>query len=192
MGEYAKRLSDGAEVKIGTCENMYYLRYEDRYLMEKLPGNVDPAIDINLRWRLPFEDEDDWAIYPGANSGMIYNRGFDLYRIGESGYAIGYSHPDYVRSPGNIQLRHDCGLLLNVTCYHGIETPKGNDDISVHWNGKDSRPIELAYIKNTDCGVFPIVRCKHCQTMWLARWEDVMPYIPEGEMRNRLSKYAMQ
>ncbi len=30
MGEYAKRASDGVEVKIGTCEAMYYLRFEDR------------------------------------------------------------------------------------------------------------------------------------------------------------------
>ncbi len=30
MGEYAKRLSDGTEIKIGTCEEMLYLRFEDR------------------------------------------------------------------------------------------------------------------------------------------------------------------
>jgi ferredoxin hydrogenase len=30
MGEYAKRKSDGLEVKIGTCASMYYLRYEQR------------------------------------------------------------------------------------------------------------------------------------------------------------------
>ena len=30
MGEYARRKSDNESIKIGTCESMYYLRYEDR------------------------------------------------------------------------------------------------------------------------------------------------------------------
>lgn len=34
MGEYAKRMRDGERVKIGTCENMYYLRFEERHQVE--------------------------------------------------------------------------------------------------------------------------------------------------------------
>ena len=30
MGEYAIRKSDNDCIKIGTCEDMYYLRYEDQ------------------------------------------------------------------------------------------------------------------------------------------------------------------
>ncbi len=41
MGEFARRLSDGAEVKIGTCEEMLYLRFDDRHKVCALPNSVD-------------------------------------------------------------------------------------------------------------------------------------------------------
>ena len=44
MGEYAKR--NGKEIKIGTCESMYYLRYEHRKQVQPMPGNVNPAPDV--------------------------------------------------------------------------------------------------------------------------------------------------
>ena len=43
MGEYAKY--NNQEIKIGTCETMYYLRYEDRHKVKALKGNVDPVRD---------------------------------------------------------------------------------------------------------------------------------------------------
>lgn len=62
MGEYATRKSDEAEVKIGTCEDMYYLRYEDRDKVRQLPNSLNAANELNLRWRLPFPDEDSTRI----------------------------------------------------------------------------------------------------------------------------------
>lgn len=52
MGEYAKY--NGEEIKIGTCESMYYLRWDQRHLVEAEPGNVNPVKEINSIWfRLP-------------------------------------------------------------------------------------------------------------------------------------------
>jgi len=81
MGEYAK--FGNSEIKIGTCEDMYYLRFEDRYKVRHLPGNVDPNKDseaAHLRFRLPFPDEDhilpggyepetNWKVYCGIDFG---------------------------------------------------------------------------------------------------------------------------
>ena len=39
MGEYAIRKSDGESIKIGTCEDMYYLRYEDRFKVTPEEGS---------------------------------------------------------------------------------------------------------------------------------------------------------
>jgi len=77
MGEYALRKSDDTEIKIGTCEDMYYLRYEDRDKVSKLPNSLDPRTEYNLRFRLPFPDEDD--IKPGEYDD--YNRGERLWQI---------------------------------------------------------------------------------------------------------------
>lgn len=54
----------GERRKIGTCEDMLYLRFDQRYLVKAKPGNVDPARDVKeLRFRFPFPDED--SIQPG-------------------------------------------------------------------------------------------------------------------------------
>lgn len=63
MGEYA--LYEGQRIKIGTCEDMYYLRWDQAHLVKPLRGNADPFEDCEeLRFRFPFPDEDDRA--PGA------------------------------------------------------------------------------------------------------------------------------
>lgn len=61
MGEYGYYY--GNLVKIGTCENMYYLRYEDRHKIKKDENSLDPKTTTTLRFRLPFPDEDH--IQPG-------------------------------------------------------------------------------------------------------------------------------
>ena len=60
MGEYAKH--DGHEVKIGTCEDMYYLRLEDCRKVQPIPNSLNPATCEGLRFRLPFPDEDNVQI----------------------------------------------------------------------------------------------------------------------------------
>ena len=74
MGEYANYRGD--EIKIGTCESMYYLRYEDRHLVEWIRGNVDASRDTGLLWRLPFPDEDG----RGPGNYEDYGRGIQLRR----------------------------------------------------------------------------------------------------------------
>jgi hypothetical protein len=52
MGEYA--LYKGQQIKIGTCETMYYLRADQAHLVTPLPGNVDPIKDADeIRFRFP-------------------------------------------------------------------------------------------------------------------------------------------
>ena len=59
MGEYAYRKSDNQYIKIGTCENMYYIRYEDRFKVRPDEGySLDCSKELNLIWRLPFPSED--------------------------------------------------------------------------------------------------------------------------------------
>ena len=62
MGEYAVRISDGAEIKIGTCEEMLYLRFSQRHLVRQKQNSLDVNDDKIaglLFFRLPFSDEDN-------------------------------------------------------------------------------------------------------------------------------------
>jgi hypothetical protein len=165
---------------------MYYLTYEKRGLVIPLPGNVNPATDINLFWRLPFPDEDN--VGPGQYE--EHNRGLYLGKRDEKGYLEHFTDPETVEDPGTIQLKHqESGLLVNVTCYHGEKLPEASPGFKPFWNGK-GHSFELAFVKNTEKGVFPIVRCRHCGKMWRYTWGEILPWIQDPEMKKRLEKHA--
>lgn len=185
MGEYAIRKNDKREIKIGTCESMYYLRYEDKDKVTCQEGSLDPSTELDLFWRLPFPDEDN--VQPGEY--QKYNRGEPLYKNGVYG-AEYFSDPTTAKSPGIMQLKDEAsGLLVNVACYQGEKLPAGNADFKPFWNGKGNA-YELAFVKNTKAGVLPVVRCKFCGQMWRYSWEEILPFV-NGELKNRLAKYAM-
>lgn len=195
MGEYAKTAT-GERVKIGTCEDMYYLRLEDANKVIPLSGNVNPATDTGLRFRLPFPDED--SIEPGGNYEQ-YNRGLHLYKVvpdigRDSTHCEDYD-PEWLKDPGQepgiIQLHHQpSGLLINVPCYHGTRLPDVGPKCQAFWNGK-GHSVELSSLKRCDDGtIAPVVRCIHCQHAWRTDWAEVMPYVANKAMYDRLSKYA--
>lgn len=65
MGEYAKY--KGQSIKIGTCEQMYYLRADQVHLITPERNSVNPldaGVASNIRFRFPFPQED--GIDPGA------------------------------------------------------------------------------------------------------------------------------
>ena len=176
MGEYARRNSDKAEIKIGTCENMYYLRYEDRNKVSKLPGSLNPATTFDLRFRLPLPDE-------------------DRVKIGEyDSCFVGVPLPDYkndfsAQDPGTMQVHHQpSGLLINLPCYHGEKLPEVGPYSRAFWNGKE-HSYELIAVKNTREGLFPIIQCRHCQKMWRENWGDVLAHITCETLKKRLAAY---
>jgi len=190
MGEYAKRKTDQEEIKIGTCDCMYYLRYEDRHTVEALPGHVDTVNTLNLFWRLPLPSEDE--ILPGCyKSHQCVIR---LYYVPEKRtyscqYAVDFRDETMAENPGTMQLHHESGLLLNVPCYHGLRLPDVQPPMQAFWNGK-THSIELAHIRNIGQNdIVPIIRCRHCGNTWTAKWKEVLDYIPDKELRERLAVY---
>jgi hypothetical protein len=207
MGEYAIRKSDGVEIKIGTCEDMYYIRFEDRDKVSALRGNVDIANDPDgSRFRLPFPDEDD--VLPGEYH--EYNRGLRLYRMVEGPPYLGpnqeptehcedWKDESAANHPGVIQLHHqDAGLLVNLPCYHGIKLPEliegAGGRVSTFWNGK-GHSFVLSSVKciksDGDLHILqPVIRCRHCDEAWRYTWAEVLPWVGDTSMRARLEKYA--
>ena len=194
MGEYAIRKSDRIEVKIGTCEEMYYLRYEDREKVMPVPNSVNPARDAcALRFRLPFPDEDNVPI----GQYEPYSRGLRLHRtvkdhMGRE-WAEDFKDESTVEDPGTLQLHHkDSGLLLNVPCYHGHKLPDFSAPVKAFWNGK-GHSLELASVRPVESDgvllVKPVVRCRHCGQAWRYEWADIWEYIPDPVMRVRFAPY---
>jgi len=188
MGEYAIRKTDNERIKIGTCEMMYYLRIEDRRNVIPESNSLNPAKETGLFWRLPFPEEDD--ILLGEYEPF---KGLRLYKKREPINGRDQGHDDFeqqelMKDPGTIQLRHDCGLLVNMPCYHGLALPDSPPDGKCFWNGK-SWFLELSYVKELSDGkITPIVSCRHCRKMWRFTWDEVLPYV-SGEIKERLEKY---
>ncbi len=188
MGEYGKRNSDGVEIKFGTCESMYYLRYDDKDKVTSDGHSLNPAKETGLFWRLPFPDEDN--ILPGEYKD--YRRGQSLYKekTEKQAFAEPFVDESTAEHPGLIQSTHPCGYLINLKCYHGNKLPESNEDVQVHWNGKAPYVLELVHIKNMEDGTLaPVVGCKFCHAMWRYDWADVLPFV-HGEMKIRLEKYS--
>lgn len=164
MGEYARYL--GQEVKIGTCESMYYLRADQAWKVTALPGNVDPTSSrdrASLRFRFPFPSEDGTA--PGA---------FD------------YPLPDVVVSyPADLPAEH--GDVM-------IETPKGASRrmsamlpcpmvAPALWHSyvrAFTPAVRIAYqgVRGEHGALAVIVECAYCNGMWnLPEWEHAEPLV---------------
>ena len=166
MGEYA--LLNGESVKIGTCEDMYYLRFDQRRKVHHERGNVNPVADVAaLRFRLPWPDEDQIA--PG--SFKDYHRSLRVY---------GYTMPEGV-DHGSIRFRHEAGYLLSMPCPEGDGYTTPNDSrlhsdhtatsIRVHRNGFNGGAALVAQKYIEGVGLVPIMKCLSCGSMW--RVEDV-------------------
>lgn len=185
MGEHALRLSDRQTVKIGTCQAMYYLRWDD---IDKVRIKYDLRIP-GLWFRLPFPDEDD--IEPGNYDD--FNRGYRLlpYQVSGDAAPVLFEAEGSSGHPGNIQLSHGSGLLLNVACYHGSKLPGDSKDIKAGWNGKDPYTWELYMVKNHPGeGLLPLVRCRHCGGTFRSTWAAVLPHISDERFRDRLTDYV--
>jgi len=187
MGEYTTRKSDNAHIKIGTCNAMYYLRWDD---IDKVES---PGYDLRspgLWFRLPFPDED--KLRPG--DGYDYERAVPLipYEDKDTGERIAFDLSDV--EEGIVQMHHwGLGMLLNVNCYHGSRLPESNNEIKVFGNGRSHLNWELYMVKNHEgIGLLPIVRCMHCRTTIRTTWAAVLPHITDRTLRDRLTDYAAQ
>ena len=182
MGEYAEFRNN--RIKIGTCEMMYYLRYEDRLKVKPLNNNLDPNTEMNLFWRLPVKCEDN--ISPGHYSAGWPKVPLVKNLLHGDHY---FSDPICANHPGVMQLRHnDSGLLINVKCYHGVKLPIGNDDFNAFWNGK-GYAFELVAIKNETKSFMLVIECRFCGIFFTCDFGEIEDFISDKTLRDRLSRY---
>lgn len=150
MGEYARIKTTGEEIKIGTCEDMYYLRFDQRHLVSKLSGNVDPNSDdvYALRFRFPWPDEDNCE--PG---GDFHNNAF------ERAFPIpGATMPDGV-DHYSVQFVASAGYVTSLPCPEG---PQALKNLTIHRNGF-SGAVKLVQQKLLKDGrLVPVCMCGGC------------------------------
>ena len=144
MGEYATYA--GEQVKLGTCEDMYYLRDDQRQLIE---GYDFASCLEELRFRFPFPDED--SLEPGQFSD--HNRGVRI---------PGWTLPEDFNGHGSIQFKHEKGYLVSLPCPEGPDTIEG---LTIHRNGWNGGPV-VKQQKHVGDELVTVVACGTCDAAW--------------------------
>jgi hypothetical protein len=156
MGEYAQY--NGQDVKIGTCESMYYLRADQRHLIEGY------TFDGGDRFRFPFPDEDEIA--PGQF--VDHDRGVRI---------PGWSLPAEWEGHGGVQFKAEPGYLLYVPCPEGQEFVELDIAEKIGRNGWHGGAM-LKQQRVFDGRLVSVVACGSCGALWrLETIEDALPVI---------------
>lgn len=169
MGEYA--MYHGGQVKIGTCENMYYLRADQAHLVRPVSGSLDPVRErLAIRFRFPFPDEDD--VEPGAFG--EFDRGLTIHGVKPPRDGVEHYTVQFTARPG---------YLLSLPCPEGSGTDDSGLDcivsgIRVVRDGF-SGDVQLVQQKHLADGTLACVfRCGACGAKWRApTLADVEPYV---------------
>jgi hypothetical protein len=173
MGEYA--IYNNQSVKIGTCEDMYYLRHDQRHKVEPEEGSVDPVKHAaSLRFRFPWPDEDGTApgSFPPAYREVAIPDSFDAPTTGYDHYRVHFNE-------GVIQVSIPCPLdgLTSATSrpeheytreyiHHG-ETKRAT--VVIRLRGDHPRAYLVAQRLRGNVLV-PVLMCGGCRAMY--RIED--------------------
>lgn len=171
MGEYGIRRKDGKHVKIGSCEEMFNLRYEDRFEILKVKNSLDPKTCKNLFWRLPIPAED--GTLPGE-----YDIKFDL--------------APFVHLPGYVpedaaEMRAASERYHKPHCCHGSTA-----EYALAYS-EDKLFFNLIGIKNDDTkGMRALIRCRHCGELWTCDIIEVAEFIEDPELKRRMLAYLEQ
>lgn len=165
MGEYAVRKADGQRVKIGTCEDLFSLRYDQ---IDRIDGSAwedtDPRTCLGaVRFRFPWPDEDD--VRPGD--------------FGDSDRDLGL----YVKAPegvkhGLVQFTARNGYLASLPCpedpaYEGPTVHRNGYGGAVHVTGQAVRHGALVLT----------CKCGGCRRPFNVPPDEAEPYLAELDER---------
>ena len=180
MGEYA--LYRGTPVKLGTCEDLYYVRYADFARMvaqgelERHIGNGAPEDYLSgaYRFRFPFPDEDALMpfTYEDYDKGYLVNvtAAPDLVAIAEHRRAGASLHPRYG------------GYNVNVS----FPCPQTEDFATVKSSGIDWRILEIVQQRPYEGSLWTVTRCPYCGVQYrldAARAESLAALLTAGTTR---------
>ncbi len=160
MGEYARY--NGEEIKIGTCEELYYLRADQRSLIE---GYSFAGTEV-FRFRFPWPDEDKTE--PGSFD--PYNRTCCLYGL--------QAPEELAEKHYNVQFRADAGYLASLPCPERFSTEGGLGcidvrGIPVHRNGFRGRVL-LCQQRFFEGRLVGIAECGGCGLKWRLSREEAI------------------
>ncbi len=161
MGEYARY--NGQRIKIGTCEDLYYLRASQLPLIQPERGEADPRTNASkavYRFRFPWPDED--VVAPGAFDNPF--RSVALWNV--------TAPPDLKHDA--VQFVAQAGYNVSLPCPEG---PMKIEGLKVHRNGF-SGPVKIVQQAYRNGVLALICECGGCGAKYnLPTIQDAEPII---------------
>lgn len=165
MGEYAKY--EGTRIKIGSCESLFGLRWDQAHLVEPLGCSVDPVRDRErgVRFRFPFPSED--GIAPGEFVGEK--------SLAVPGLAV-YDGLDH----RSVQFTANAGALV-------VLLPCPADSVNqlegVTVGGRGAAGVSLVEQRWVDGRLLPVLKCNGCGARYRAGDRDMVWGLRESLLR---------
>jgi hypothetical protein len=176
MGEFATLRSTGADIKIGTCEDLYYLRADQARLI--YGGDIASRDWSPYRFRFPFPFED--SIRPGA---------FEDYAKRLTVWSM-RPPAEMADEHYHIQFTSPIGYNLTIRCPESCgDDERGMrlqvDGLVVHRNGFTGA-VGLSQQRLIDGQLVPILECS-CGLKWRVPLHEADPLIDaiEAEATSR-------
>ena len=176
MGEHVKLR--GETVKLGTCEDLYYTRFEQLKAMvsecQEMPGNMPPEEYLNpahgWRYRFPFPDEDD----VGIGEYQDYDKAVTISVPLDAPIALdAESHRSVYRSIGVGE-----GYGYNVNARIPCPASKKMPELWCNGNVVDYFPLQIIQQKPLPSGVVAVVlRCGWCKAGFRLEELDEVTYL---------------
>ena len=161
MGEYG--LVSGERVKLGTCEDMYYLRADQVGQVQRVPNSLDvrdPEVQAEIRFRFPWPDED--GTEPGA---------FDSFDRAVGVYGV---QPPAGVEHRSVQFVAQAGYLASLPCPETAGLNLAPLGITIHRNGF-AGPVKIVQQAYREGNLAVICQCGGCG----ARYN--LPTLAEAE-----------
>lgn len=160
MGEYIYR-ADGEYVKIGTCENMFGLRFDQLDQVAKVNDyNLDPrdpAVWPGIRFRFPFPHEDDRKV--GEFEDLDY--GVNVPDI--STPDVDHSTVQFISNPMGIGNRGGYNAMLPCPSSTRAEELAAAGDLKINRNG-GATGVNLVQQRVWNGHLAAVAECAVCGT----------------------------
>ncbi len=186
MGEYIDY--KGKEVKLGTCESLYYTRLEQLEaaeavgILEKRGGNLsaseylDPANGFRYRFPFPEEDNIDIGDFVDYDKGMIVqlqHEDRDLVEDMEHGDIWHACHP---KGGGyNVNIATPCPQSKELD-WTGTQQPDNSFKRLSH-SPIAPRIIEITQQKQVDGEIWTVIDCPYCTAKVRIEYESAVKLV---------------
>jgi len=175
MGEYVT--SYGQQVKLGTCEDLYYTRLDQlRDYSPKVDVEEYLNPDNGFRYRFPFPEEDNLTIgnYDNFDKGLIISLHIDDYSLAD------FEHRD-IWTACNIEGSYNVNIALPCPQSKELDwtfTQMPDNTIKkIKHSNNNFRLVSIKQQKQVNDEVWTVIACPYCGARVRIDYDDALKLV---------------